>query len=86
MPKSQSNSVRASIEVKRNTFLGEDLSLENTTAKDLEIKSLKDIIAALNQKIKKTTDIEGELKNLRHCMGEMDEGRKILRDEIEQQH
>ena len=34
--------------------------------------------------IKKTTDIEEELLNLRNSLTEMNEGRKILRDEIEQ--
>ena len=70
--------------MKRNTFVSDDLNLENATAKDLEIKSLKEIIAALNQKLKKTNDIEDELQGLRNCINEMDDGRKILRDEIEQ--
>ena len=55
---------------------------EPNSSTSIEIQSLKDIIAALNQKLVKTIDLDIELTELRSLMVQSNDGRAQLRDQL----
>lgn len=88
-PRASQNPVKNSLvpaESKYNNYTNDDRNPDNLNAKDVEINSLKEIIAALNQKLKKTEDLESEIIEVRNTMMSNEDAREILRQELEGQN